>query len=275
MSISLLYNSSASFVSQSLERATSNTGRHSQRLSTGVKINSASDDAAGLGLSKKLSAQVSSSDMAKNNAQTGVNLLQTAESDLAQIGEYLQRLRDLSVQSSNGVYSDSERASLDAEFTQLKSEIVRTSVSSSFSDQKLLGSLTTNITLQIGTNNNAEDKFDITLHRGFGTAFLAAHGVETVTDARLSMDALDAAISANSFERSSIGAMVNRLSSLISRTDSRQDNLSAAASKIVDADMAVESAGLTKGQILRQSSVALLQQANQTSGETALTLLRQ
>jgi len=278
MSISLHYNSAAGFVRQNLEKATFDTGRHSQRLSTGVKINSASDDAAGLGLSKKISAQVSSSDMAKNNVQTGVNMLQTLDSDLAVIGDILQRRRDLAVQSANGVYSGSERRMLDSEYVELGHAVYQVLQSSSFLDNKLMqgGS----IALQAGTNNTSSDRINFDLPDGYSDSAIfdtydTDNHIDSDIGARACIQFMDAGLDWVSQKRGAVGATINSLSSRISRTDSRQDNLSDAASNIVDADMAVESAGLTKGQILKQSSVSLLQQVNKTSGETALTLLKQ
>jgi len=274
MSISLNYNSSSGFIKQSLSQATGEMSLHMKRLSSGMKINTSSDDAAGLGLSEKLQSQISASDIAKTNTQTGVNLLQVADGDLAEIGSIMQRMRDLSVQSANGVYSASERTSLNAEFTTLRTEIDRVANSSSFSELNLLNTNGLNIVLQVGTNNSAQDKLTITLDRATALDFaINASAIDTQGNAQTAMGALDTAINTISSRRSTIGATVNRLASSMSRTDSRKENLSSAHSSIVDADIATESAGLSKSQIRQQASASLLQQANSMSS-VALTLIK-
>ena len=275
MSISLNYNSTSGFIKQHLASNTAELSLHMERLSSGVRINSASDDAAGLGLSRKLSNQISAADIVKSNTQTGVNLLQVADGDLGAIGDLMARMRELSVQSANGVYSASERTALDSEFTTLRTEIDRIATSSKFSELNLLNTNGLNITLQVGTNNvAAEDRLTISLDRATAADFLiAASTIATQAGAQTALGVLDTAIDTLSIRRASIGSTINRLTSTIERTEARKENLSSARSTIQDADIAAESAGLSKSQIRQQASASLLQQANQMPA-IALTLIK-
>ena len=279
MSLTVNTNMSAMIAQRSLFGANSEVSTSMQRLSTGLRINSAGDDAAGLSLSKKLSSQISAADMAKTNAQTSINMIQTAESDLSVIQDNLQRMRDLSVQAANGVYSTSERKMLSAEYNTRAAEIDRIAQSSSFSDRKLLDGSFTSMALQVGTNNSANDQISLTTttFRNFkagnnGMPALTA-AITTLALAQAAITAMDTAISSISNSRGAMGAMINRLQGSITRIDTRKENMTAANSVIVDADIAKESASLTKQQVLKQTAISMLQQANQ-SPQMALTLLR-
>lgn len=265
MSIIVNTNISALAIQSNLSEATGSLAKHMQRLSSGVRINSAADDAAGLALSNKLQAQISGSTVAKNNAQTGVNMLQVAETDLAEIADKVQRMRDLAVQSANGIYSATERASLNTEYQNLRTEIDRIAGSSSFSEIKLLNGTATSVVLQVGTNNSADDRVDITSY--FSNSTSASLGlpadINSQTNAQNAMATIDTVANTISTRRSNIGAMVNRLQGTITRVDARQAELSNANSTILDADIASESAAFTRSQILQQTSASLLQQANQ------------
>lgn len=275
MSISFNSNSTSEFIKRNLYDASSDVALRMQRLSSSLKINSASDDASGLALSQKLKSQIESSDIAKNNTQTGVNLLQVADNDLGSIGDLMTKMRELAVQSSNGVYSISDRRALGAEFTSLVTEIDRIASSSSFSELNLLntaGGLS--ISLQIGTNNTTNDRLTITLDRATSTDFaINGSSITTVTTAQAAMTALDTAISTIATRRASIGSTINRLGATIQRGDSRKENLLSSNSLIEDANIATESASLSKSQIRRQASASLLQQANQMPA-LALTLIK-
>ena len=279
MSLTVNTNMSAMIAQRSLFGANSEVSTSMQRLSTGLRINSAGDDAAGLSLSKKLSSQISAADMAKTNAQTSINMIQTAESDLSVIQDNLQRMRDLSVQAANGVYSTSERKMLSAEYNTRAAEIDRIAQSSSFSDRKLLDGSFTSMAIQVGTNNSANDQISLstTTFRNFkagnnGMPALAA-AITTLALAQAAITAMDTAISAISNSRGAMGAVINRLQGSITRIDTRKENMTAANSIISDADIAKESADLTKNQVLKQAAISMLQQANQAP-QAALTLLR-
>ena len=279
MSITVNTNTTSLMVQRNLESATSSLAKSMQRLSTGMRINDAGDDAAGLSLSEKIMSQVSSADVTKNNAQTGLNMLQIADGDLSIIAENLQRIKDLAVQSANGVYATSERESIDQEVQLRLQEIDRIATSSSFSELKLLdGSLsgTGKCTLQIGAGSDIDEN-TIDISDAFGKADCVSLGLDgqnvtTVDDSRAMIDAIDAAITGVTDRRGVIGASMNRLNSTMDRIDIRKENLQSSYSIIRDTDIAKESTELTKQQVLQQSSATLLQQANQTP-TIALTLV--
>ena len=276
MSIVVNTNTTSLMVQRNLSKATSSLATSMQRLSTGMKINNAGDDAAGLALSEKINGQLSSSDVCKNNAQTGLNMLSIADGDLDVINQNLQRIKDLAVQSANGVYSDEERLSMDQEVQLRLEEINRIADSSSFSDMNLLDGSIADMVLQIGAGSDI-DQNTIDISGAFQEAHVSSLGIQadasvsTVDAARTMIDAIDEAVINISSRRSIIGASMNRLDSTIDRIDIRKENLQSTYSTIRDTDIAAESSELTKQQILQQSAATLLQQANQTPS-LALTL---
>ena len=269
MSIVVNTNTTSLMVQRNLSKATSSLATSMQRLSTGMKINNAGDDAAGLALSEKINGQLSSSDVCKNNAQTGLNMLSIADGDLDVINQNLQRIKDLAVQSANGVYSDEERLSMDQEVQLRLEEINRIADSSSFSDMNLLDGSIADMVLQIGAGSDI-DQNTIDISGAFQEAHVSSLGIQadasisTVDAARTMIDAIDEAVNNISSRRSIIGASMNRLDSTIDRIDIRKENLQSTYSTIRDTDIAAESSELTKQQILQQSAATLLQQANQT-----------
>lgn len=277
MSIVVNTNTTSLMVQRNLSKATSSLATSMQRLSTGMKINNAGDDAAGLALSEKINGQLSSSDVCKNNAQTGLNMLSIADGDLDVINQNLQRIKDLAVQSANGVYSDEERLSMDQEVQLRLEEINRIADSSTFSDMNLLDGSIADMVLQIGAGSDI-DQNTIDISGAFQEAHVSSLGIQadasisTVDTARTMIDAIDEAVNNISSRRSIIGASMNRLDSTIDRIDIRKENLQSTYSTIRDTDIAAESSELTKQQILQQSAATLLQQANQTPS-LALTLI--
>lgn len=277
MSIVVNTNVASLMVQRNLSKATSSLQTSMQRLSTGMKINNAGDDAAGLALSEKINGQLSASDVCKNNAQTGINMLNIADGDLDIINQNLQRIKDLAVQSANGVYSDSERLSMDQEVQLRIEEINRIASSSTFSDVNLLDGTIADMKLQIGTGSDeAQNTIDISdaFQEATATALgvTAGASISTAANARAMIDLIDTAVNNISTRRSVIGASVNRLNSTVDRLDVRKENLQSTYSTIKDTDIASESTNLTKQQILQQSAATLLQQANQTPA-LALTLI--
>ena len=277
MSIVVNTNVASLMVQRNLSKATSSLQTSMQRLSTGMKINNAGDDAAGLALSEKINGQLSASDVCKNNAQTGINMLNIADGDLDIINQNLQRIKDLAVQSANGVYSDSERLSMDQEVQLRIEEINRIASSSTFSDVNLLDGTIADMKLQIGTGSDeAQNTIDISdaFQEATATALgvTAGASISTAANARAMIDLIDTAVNNISTRRSVIGASVNRLNSTVDRLDVRKENLQSTYSTIKDTDIASESTNLTKQQILQQSAAKLLQQANQTPA-LALTLI--
>jgi len=282
MSVVINTNLASAMVQKNLGSNTLSLRNTMQKLSTGLRINSAGDDAAGLSLSQKLKSHIDSSEITKMNAQSGINMLQVAESDLSVIQNNLQRMRDLSIQAANGVYSSSERKSIDLEFQQRIKEIDRISNSSQFSDLFLLnGSLGTagsSLKLQVGTYATPATTNTIDISTSFVTTNTLALGlstakVTTVATSLAAITALDSAINAVSSRRSLIGANINRLQSTIERIDVRKENLQASYSTITDTDIAKESANMSRLQVLQQSGAMLLKQAN-ASTQLALQLLQ-
>ncbi len=251
-----------------------------QRLSSGLRINSAKDDAAGLAISEKLRAHVRSVNVAIRNAQDGISLAQVAEGGLDQIGSLLARMRELAEEAANGTLGTTERSALDNEYQQLKSEIDRIADVTEFNGTKLLdgSKSTTGVTLQVGFQNTANDR--ITFFSGVGptkTTNLGLTGtfgtISSAANAQSALTQIDSAINTVATRRGTLGAVQNRLDNTISNLRIASENLSAADSRIRDADFAYETAVFTRNQILVQASTAILAQAN-VLPQTALSLLK-
>ncbi len=251
-----------------------------QRLSSGLRINSAKDDAAGLAISEKLRAHVRSVNVAIRNAQDGISLAQVAEGGLDQIGSLLARMRELAEEAANGTLGATERSALDNEYQQLKSEIDRIADVTEFNGTKLLdgSKSTTGVTLQVGFKNTANDR--ITFFSGVGatkTTNLGLTGtfgtISSADNAQSALTQIDSAINTVATRRGTLGAVQNRLDNTISNLRIASENLSAADSRIRDADFAYETAVFTRNQILVQASTAILAQAN-VLPQTALSLLQ-
>ncbi|MCE2679471.1 MAG: flagellin FliC [Burkholderiales bacterium] len=242
-----------------------------ERLSSGLRINSAKDDAAGLAIAEKMNSQIRGQEVAKRNANDGISFLQVADGALSTVSDNLQRMRDLAVQSSNGTISSGDRDNLDNEFQELGKEIERVMKGTKYNDVSTFGaSGTSKITIQIGANKDDTDKTQSLSFETKDAAGLAV-GLTTIgsiagadaSSAQTSLEKIDAAIKNVTKERSNYGAQINRLDSAISNLDTNTTNLSTARGRIVDADFAKESAALTRTQILQQAGSAMLSQANQ------------
>jgi len=270
MSLVVNTNINSSIVQRSLTKATTEIGKAIERMSTGYKINKAADDAAGLTISEGLTAQSRGAVQAMNNAQTGVNLLQTAEADLTVIQDNLQRIRDLSVQAANGTNGTAERAAIQSEVNARVSEINRIAKSSSFNNIKLLNGENTSLTLQIGANATASlNSLQIGTPLASSTATSLgltslATAFNTGAAAASFISEIDTAVALVSQRRSEIGSLQNRLDSAIESLSVKAENINSAASRIKDANIAEVSAQFAKSQILQQASASLLAQANQT-----------
>jgi len=275
-------NVTSNIVQGNLSSANSSVNKSIERLSTGYKINRASDDAAGLAIAKGFEAQSNGTLVAKDNTQHGVNLLQTAEGDLDVIQDNLQRIRDLTVQAANGTYSTSEKAMLAQEVNARIEEINRIATVSKFSDISLLnGSTTSQLILQVGANTGSFNQLDISdaLIKSTATALNAnlnssyvTTAFQTSNGANAFIDEIDKAIKKVSSSRSKIGAYQNRLESTLSSLDVRYQNMASSLSTIQDTDVASEAAALTQAQILQNVSASLLAQAN-NNPSIALNLL--
>jgi len=255
-----------------------NTGSLSksvQRLSSGLRINSARDDAAGLAVSTKLRAQIASVAVAVRNAQDGISLAQTTEGGLNEVTNILIRLRELSEQSANGTLSDTERSSLAVEYNGLKSEIDRITNVTEFNGVKLLdGSRSASgITLQVGFQGTTNDQ--INFFSGMGAMTSSALGlgdINSETAAFSNLSKIDTAIAEVANRRGELGAIMSRLDSTISNLRVTSENLSAANSAILDADFASEASNFIRNQILVQAGTSMVAQANMLP-QSALSLL--
>jgi flagellin len=241
------------------------------RLSSGLRIASASDDAAGLAVSERMRAQIASFVVAGRNAQDGVSLSQTAEGSLQEVANNLTRMRELAIESSNGTLSVSDRAALDTEFQQIISEIDRVATQTTFNGVNLLDGSTASLDIQVGANAGET----ITVNLADTTATTLAIGtldVTSVANAQTALAAIDTAVDTVNTARGDLGASQNRMVSTIASIANARENLSAAESRIRDVDVAAETANLTRNTILQQAAVSVLSQAN-VQPQLALKLL--
>jgi len=256
-----------------------------QRLSTGLRINSAKDDAAGLAISEKLRTQVTGFTVATRNTNDGISLAQTAESSLVEVSNNLQRIRELAVQAKNGTNSTDDRTALNNEVTALKEEISRIGGSANFNGIKLLDGTGGNagaIDIQVGSESsevitanlasaNISNLGGGNITTSAGAA--GAGGVDTAANAGQLITDVDNALKYVNSARASLGAIQNRFSSVINSLGNSMEAATASRSRVLDADFASETANLTKSQILQQAGVAQLSQANQLP-QVVLSLLR-
>ena len=244
-----------------------------EKLSSGFRINRAADDAAGLSISEKLRSQVGGFKVAMGNAQDGISMLQTAEGALNETTSLLQRVRDLAVQAANGTQDTESRAAADAEVSSALSEIDRIANATKYGSTSLLSS-STSFSFQVGNTNAASDKITVAVSAMTATG-LSVNGlsISTATAAASALASIDFAISTVSAQRSTFGAVQNRLEHTVANLGVAVENLSASESRIRDTDMASEMVNFTKAQILSQAGTAMLAQANQAP-QSVLSLLR-
>jgi flagellin len=246
------------------------------KLSSGSRINKAGDDAAGLAISEKLKANIRGTQQATRNAGDGISMIQTAEGGLNEVSNVLIRLRELSVQSASDTIGDQERKFADLEFQNLTQEVDRIASSTQFNGKTLLSGEGDQLDFQIGIMN--DEKNDRLSYRPQDSSArtsdlgIAGLGVTTKADAQTNLEKIDSAINGVNGNRASLGALQNRLQSTISNLETRNENLSAANSRIRDTDIAAESAEMAKANILSAASTSVLAQAN-NSGSSALKLI--
>ncbi len=244
-----------------------------EKLSSGLRINRAGDDAAGLAISEGLKADIRALEQASRNAADGVSLVQVGEGALDEVSNILVRMKELAEQSLNGTLSDSERAYLDSEYTALTSEIDRISDATEFNGVKLLDGSGSSVDVQVGIGSAATDRVAVDLSDNMDSSTLGTStAIDTASNAQSAIAEIDAAISTVSSKRADFGAIQNRLESSIRNIGMTAENLSAANSRIRDVDVAKETSVMTSNQILQQAGVSILAQANMTSG-LALSLL--
>jgi flagellin len=252
-----------------------------QRLSSGLRINSAKDDAAGLAIAERMNAQVRGMNVAIRNANDGISLAQTAEGALSKVGDALQRMRELAVQSRNSTNSSSDKDSLNKEFSELQSEITRVLGGTSFNGKNMLGADATTLTFQIGANTTVDDTVNITtVDMTAHTDITAVTGTAAVIDATATsgdiatvIDNIDTAIDTINDQRATFGAAQGRFDAIISNLQQSVESQSAARSRIMDADFAQETANMSRAQILQQAGSAMVAQAN-SQPQQVLSLLR-
>ena len=252
-----------------------------QRLSSGLRVNSAKDDAAGLAIAERMNAQVKGMNVAIRNANDGISLAQTAEGALGKVGDSLQRMRELAVQARNATNSSSDKDSLDKEFAQLSSEIQRVLGGTTFNGQAILGTNAGAKDFQIGANTTTNDTITVTTTNMTTDASITAVTGSSVTIGssasagaiKTVIDNIDSAIDKVNSERAMYGATQSRFDSVISNLQVSVENQTAARSRIMDADFASETANLSRAQILQQAGNAMIAQANQLP-QQVLSLLR-
>ncbi|UXH79796.1 flagellin [Roseateles amylovorans] len=250
-----------------------------QRLSSGLRVNSAKDDAAGLAIAERMNAQVRGMNVAQRNANDGISLSQTAEGAMSKVGDALQRMRELAVQARNATNTTSDLDSLGNEYQQLSQEIGRVLGGTTFNGKAILGADAGTQTFQIGANTTANDSVDVITTDLTSDATITAVTAGTIdnasTPATLAtvIDNIDAAIKQVSGQRAVLGASQNRFDAIISNLQISVENQTAARSRIMDADFAAETANLSRAQILQQAGNTMVAQANQLP-QQVLSLLR-
>jgi flagellin len=276
MGLSVYNNVEAMNAHRLLSNTNSQLSKSMERLSSGLRINRAADDAAGLAVSEGMRSQIRGMNVASRNAQDGVSMVQVADGALSNVGDMLQRVRDLAVQASNGTLTDQQRGNLDTEVQQVLTEIGKTGTDTEFNGLKILaGSVATAasaVTLQVGANASQNIAFVIATVSASDLG-ISGIAVSTAASASAAIASLDAAINTVTTNRANLGAIQNRLESTINRLGMTSENVQAAESRIRDADMASEMIDFTKNQILQQSGTAMLAQANQAPS-SILSLLR-
>jgi flagellin len=276
MGLSVYNNVEAMNAHRLLSNTNAQLSKSMERLSSGLRINRAADDAAGLAVSEGMRSQIRGMNVASRNAQDGVSMVQVADGALSNVGDMLQRVRDLAVQASNGTLTDQQRGNLDTEVQQVLTEIGKTGTDTEFNGLKILaGSVATAasaVTLQVGANASQSIAFTIATVSASDLG-ISGIAVSTAASASAAIASLDAAINTVTTNRANRGAIQNRLESTINRLGMTSENVQAAESRIRDADMASEMIDFTKNQILQQSGTAMLAQANQAPS-SILSLLR-
>ena len=260
----------------SLSKVEENKSNTLAKLSSGSRINKAGDDAAGLAISEKLKANIRGTQQASRNAGDGISMIQTAEGGLNESSNILIRLRELSVQAASDTIGDEERKFSNLEFQQLAREMERIATSTQFNGKNLLSGEGEPIDFQIGIMND-EKNDRLSYKPQESSAKIKDLGVEGLgvlskADAQNNLEKIDSAINGVNANRASLGALQNRLQSTISNLETKSENLSAANSRIRDTDIALESAELTKGNILSVAATSVLAQAN-NAGSSALKLI--
>jgi flagellin len=244
------------------------------RISSGLRVNSAADDAAGLGVATNLETDAKSTTQAMRNANDGISMIQTAESASNEVVDILQRMRELAVQSSSATLDDDERSYISDEFDELSDEVARIANVTEFNGIELADGTTTQVDVQVGIQNSTSSRITLDVGELTTTALglTASVSLSTVTDAQSAIENIDAALDTVNGYRSDLGAVQNRLDSAINNSQAYLEALSSAQSAIQDADFATETSEMTKMQIMQQAGVAALAQAKNMN-QSVISLL--
>jgi flagellin len=271
MPLTINTNISSIDAQRNLDMSQSSLATSMQRLSSGLRVNSAKDDAAGLAIAQRMEAQVRGMNVAVRNANDGISLAQTADGALAQVSDSLQRMRELAVQSRNATNSSSDKDSLNKEFQQLQSEIQRVLGGTTFNGKAILGADATALTFQVGANTSSDDTITIsTTNMATDSQITAITGTAASIGAAASVgaigsviDNIDKALDDVNDTRATFGATESRFDAIIANLQTAVENQSAAQSRIMDADFAAETANMSRAQVLQQAGTAMVAQANQ------------
>ncbi len=274
MALSINTNAVSLNAQRNLAMSQSSLSTSMQRLSSGLRVNSAKDDAAGLAIADRMNAQVRGNSVGIRNANDAISLAQTAEGAIGKVGDMLQRMRELAVQSANATNGTADRANLDEEFQQLGLEIGRTLTSTRFNGLSIIGGDAGAQQFQVGAN--AGDTVTVTTQNlatnGDITA-VTSGGITSAGDATTALGNIDTALATVNSERALYGAVQNRFDAIISTLQVSTENEAAARGRIMDADFATETANLSRSQILQQAGTAMVAQANQLP-QMVLSLIR-
>jgi len=283
MTLSINTNIASIDAQRNLSSSQSSLATSMQRLSSGLRINTAKDDAAGLSIAERMNAQVRGMNVAIRNSNDGISLAQTADGALAQVSNSLQRMRELAVQARNSTNSSSDKDSLNKEFAQLQSEITRVLGGTAFNGKHILGADATTLNFQVGANTTSDDTVSITttdMATGDTTMTTVTNTSSAVIDSTATsgaiatvIDNIDKAIDDVNDTRATFGATQSRFDSIISNLQSGVENQTAARSRIMDADFATETANMSRANVLQQAGTAMIAQANQQPSQV-LSLLR-
>ncbi|RNF93447.1 flagellin FliC [Pseudomonas putida] len=270
MALTVNTNTTSLGVQKNLNRATDALSTSMTRLSSGLKINSAKDDAAGLQIATRMTSQIRGQTMAIKNANDGISIAQTAEGAMQEQTNILQRMRELAIQANNASNSDKDRGALNTEFASMSDELTRIANSTQLNGKNLLNTTAT-LSFQVGSNTGTENQISIKLANltasalGVNSGAIAISGADSTISANFSaaVNAIDSALQTINSTRADLGAAQNRLTSTINNLQNINENAEAARGRVQDTDFAAETAQLTKQQTLQQASTSVLAQANQ------------
>ncbi len=270
MALSINTNAVSLNAQRNLGMSQSSLATSMQRLSSGLRVNSAKDDAAGLAIAERMNAQVRGNTVAIRNANDAISLAQTAEGAIGKVGDMLQRMRELAVQSANATNSTDDRINLNEEFVQLQDEITRTVTNTRFNGKNVLGADAGAQVFQVGAN--ATDQITVTTTNLISTVAVGGD-ILSAGNSTTAIGALDTALKDINTERATYGAVQNRFDAVAATLQVSVENEAAARGRIMDADFATETANLSRSQILQQAGTAMVAQANQLP-QMVLSLIR-